>query len=45
MAAFVKPCCMRMFTYMCDQESAFKTMIDEAVHVTKGKSEWVGAAR
>ena len=34
---------MLKFTYMSDQESARRTMTDEAVQITKGRGEWVGA--
>ena len=42
MAAFFRSCGMTNFTFMCDQESALRVMIDEALHITRGRGEWVG---
>ena len=36
LAAFLRSCGMLNFTYMCGQESALRTMIDESVQVAKG---------
>ena len=30
-------------SYMCDQEGAVRTMLEEALEVCKGRGEWVGA--
>ena len=30
-------------TYMCDQEGAVRTCLEEALEVAKGRGEWVGA--
>ena len=43
LAAFFRACRMPNFTYMCDQESALRVMIEESLHVTEGRGEWVGA--
>ena len=34
---------MASFTYMSDQEGAVRTMMEEAIKLTKGRGEWVGA--
>ena len=43
LAAFLRACGMRHFTFMSDQEGALRTMVDEAVRLTQGRGEWVGA--
>ena len=43
LAGFLRSCGMLSFTFMSDQEGAIRTMVDEAVRLTKGRSEWVGA--
>ena len=42
LAAFFRSCGMSNFTFMSDQEGAIRVMIDEAIHVTRGRGEWVG---
>ena len=37
LAAFLRACGVTNFSYMCDQESACRTMVDEAISVTKGR--------
>ena len=43
LASFFRACGMASFTYMSDQEGAVRTMLLEAIQVTKGRGEWVGA--
>ena len=42
LAAVFRSCGMTNFTFMCDQESSLRVMIDKALHVTRGRGEWVG---
>ena len=43
LASFLRSCGMSHFSFMSDQEGAVRTMVDEAVHITRGRGEWVGA--
>ena len=43
LAAFFRTCGLTNFSWMGDQEGALGTMMNEAVNLTKGRGEWVGA--
>ena len=43
LASFLRACGANNITYMCDQEGALKSMMTEALEVSKGRGEWLGA--
>ena len=43
LASFLRACGVTTFSFMCDPEGALRTMVDEAIQITKGRGEWVGA--
>ena len=45
LAAFLRACGVSNFSFMSDQEGSIRTMIDEAIQLTKGRGEWVGAVQ
>ena len=43
LASFLRACGISHMSYMCDQEGALKTMMQEALEVCKGRGEYLGA--
>ena len=42
LASLFRACGMTHFSFMSDQEGAVRTMLDQAVQISKGRGEWVG---
>ena len=43
LASFLRACGVSQLSYMCDQEGAVRTMLNEALEISKGRGEYVGA--
>ena len=39
----MRTCGRLNFSYMCDQEGSLRTMVEEAIQLSKGRGEWLGA--
>ena len=43
LVSFIRTCGLLDFSCMCDQEGALRTMVQEAIQLSKGRGEWLGA--